>query len=38
MSLPTGGTIEPEHPAAWFCKGHVCLPPVDTGEALRSLL
>lgn len=38
MSLPTGGTIELEHPAAWFCKGHVCLPPVDTGEALRSLL
>lgn len=36
--LPTGGTALPEHPSAWFCKGHVCLPPVENADALRLLL
>ncbi|KAB2750156.1 thioredoxin domain-containing protein [Brucella anthropi] len=38
IELPTGGTAEPEHPSAWFCKGHVCLPPVQNADALRLLL
>ena len=38
VELPTGGTAEPEHPSAWFCKGHVCLPPVQNAGALRLLL
>ncbi|MFQ0813606.1 hypothetical protein AVM02_06985 [Brucella anthropi] len=36
--LPTGGTALPEHPSAWFCKGHVCLPPIENADALRLLL
>lgn len=38
IDLPTGGTAKAEKPSAWFCKGHVCLPPVENGEALRILL
>ena len=38
IELPTGGTARAEKPSAWFCKGHVCLPPVESGEALRILL
>ncbi len=38
INLPTGGTAKADKPSAWFCKGHVCLPPVENGEALRILL
>lgn len=38
IELPTGGTAETERPSAWFCKGHVCLPPVENADALRLLL
>ena len=38
INLPTGGTARAERPSAWFCKGHVCLPPVESAEALRILL
>ena len=38
IELPTGGTAEVEHPSAWLCKGHVCLPPVENSDALRRLL
>ncbi len=38
VELPAGGRAEPESPSAWFCKGHVCLPPVENAEALQLLL
>ncbi|URQ74871.1 MAG: thioredoxin domain-containing protein [Candidatus Ochrobactrum gambitense] len=38
IELPTGGTARAEKPSAWFCKGQVCLPPVESGDALRILL
>lgn len=38
IALPTGGTAQADRPSGWFCKGHVCLPPVETAEALRLLL
>ncbi len=38
IKLPTGGTAKLEHPSAWLCKGHVCLPPVETAETLRKLI
>jgi uncharacterized protein YyaL (SSP411 family) len=38
IELPTGGTARTENPSAWLCKGQVCLPPVESGDALRILL
>ncbi|TMV05313.1 thioredoxin domain-containing protein [Brucella haematophila] len=38
IELPTGGTARAEKPSAWFCKGQVCLPPVENDDALRILL
>ncbi|MBC2883950.1 thioredoxin domain-containing protein [Ochrobactrum sp. CM-21-5] len=35
VALPTGGTVKADKPSAWLCKGQVCLPPVQNGDALR---
>ncbi|MBV2142027.1 thioredoxin domain-containing protein [Falsochrobactrum sp. TDYN1] len=38
VELPTGGTTHTQNPAAWLCKGQVCLSPVENAQALKILL
>ncbi|MBN9135656.1 MAG: thioredoxin domain-containing protein, partial [Phyllobacterium sp.] len=36
--VPGGGAITIKKPAAYLCRGFVCLAPVETAEALAALL
>ena len=36
--VPGGGRLKMEKPAAYLCRGFVCLAPVETAEALSELL
>ncbi len=38
IQLALAGTIEIEKSSAFLCKGHVCLPPVESADALQILL
>lgn len=38
INLQIGGTVETQAPAAWLCKGSLCLPPVGTAQELKLLL
>lgn len=38
VQLALAGTVEIENSSAFLCKGHVCLPPVESADALQILL